>query len=118
MKKIEEEFECIGFFGFGNGISIERKQLPHCNNCILASKCWGLHRERAKRFFPDLAERIDNLGKEKDGADKIAELIKAGGADPYMSMMLGNMEDGMLVEKGLQVKDRKEFTLKYPFKKQ
>src|SRR5436189_48357 len=96
---IEQEFNCMGYFGFGTGVALSRAmsqgQQPtagYCNGCVLASPCWAMHRARVYRFVPDLAAHIDKLGKEKDGKRKIIEFIKDNGTEPFMGMMMGNLD--------------------------
>jgi hypothetical protein len=114
---IDQEFNCLGYFGFGNGISIVRKQGSYCNGCFMAKACWALHRTRCQLQFPDLCAHIDKLGREKDGQRKIMAFIKERGSEPYMNMMMGNIEDAMHVLHTGKPKDRGPYTLTYPFEK-
>ncbi len=113
---IEKEFNCLGYFGFGNGISAVRKKGAYCNACPMAKSCWEIHRARCKEMFPDACALIDKLASEPDGQKKIGEFIRKHKAEPYMSVMMGNLEDGMHVINTGKPKDRGELTLPYPFK--
>ena len=113
---IDQEFNCIGYFGFGNGVSMARKQgNAFCNGCTMGKACWEAHRARCKQMFPDLCAHIDELGKQPNGQKLIMEFIKKHKTEPYMTMMMGNLEDGMFVVSTGKPKDRGDATLKYPF---
>lgn len=114
---IDDEFGCLGFFGFGTGVSIARdKGSAYCNGCPKRQACWEMHRARVREMFPDLAAKIDELGAQKDGNKKIMQFIQSGGVEPYVNVMTGNMQDGAQVVATGKVKDRGPFTLDYPFK--
>lgn len=115
--RIEEKHNCLGYFGFGNGISMgEGSKDMYCNGCILKSACWEAHRARVRQEFPDVAARIDEMGKKPNGHKLIMDFVKDNGTEPYMSMMMGNMEDGARIASKMKPKDRGPYTLKYPFK--
>lgn len=125
---IETEFNCLGYYGFGSGVMFSReltkadresaqpKMAAYCQGCTMKDACWQIHRERVQKFVPDLAKFIDDLGKEPNGSEKIVAFIKENGTKPYMSIMMGNMEDGAFVVSTGKPKDRQEMTLPYPFK--
>ena len=118
LGKIEEEHNCLGYFGFGSGVSLNTGfMMAYCNGCPLSVACWETHRNRVQEIFPDIAAKIDELGKEKDGTQKIIEFVKKHKTEPYIAVMQGNMEDAGLILSTGKPKDRKQFTLKYPFEK-
>lgn len=127
---IDLEFNCLGYFGFGNGISISRSMTaldkvgfnaPHskegyCNTCPLSEKCWVKHRERVKSHVPELAEYIDMIAAMPGKIEYVA-FMKEGGADPYLSVMMGNLQDGAYVVSLGKPMDRGEMTIPYLFVK-
>lgn len=112
MERIEEKHNCLGYFGFGTGISLPVSKTAYCNGCFLSKACWEAHRARAKQGFPDLANHVDEIGTDKKAYSKF---INEGGVDPYLTMMMGNIEDSMAITLTGKPKDRGQYTLKYPF---
>ena len=113
---IDQEFNCLGYFGFGSGVSATRKQGAYCNGCHMAKACWEIHRARCQQIVPNACEHIDQLSAEKDGQKKIMEFIKEHKTEPYSAIMMGNMEDAISIIHTGKPKDREKFTLPYPFK--
>lgn len=127
---IDLEFNCVGYFGFGSGVSISRSMTaldkvgftaPHskegyCNKCPLSAKCWDKHREKVKSVVPELAEYIDYICREPSKKE-YQKFMNSGGADPYLSIMMGNLQDGATVVATGKPVNRGEMTLPYPFKK-
>lgn len=90
----------------------------YCQTCPLHESCWEQHKERVRDLFPDLVAVFDEMVEEAGGRGDLA--VKRfhdefGGTEPYLSVMMGNLEDGILAQKKGQVKDRGEGTLPYPF---
>ena len=114
---IDDKYNCLGYFGFGTGISLAKGQgSAYCNGCPKSKACWQMHRARVREMFPYLAAKIDELGAMEDGNVKIMEFIKSGGSEPYVNVMTGNIQDGAQVVATGKVKDRGPYTLEYPFK--
>jgi hypothetical protein len=114
--RIDEEFKCIGYYGFGSGASLARGGNGNfCNGCLVRQACWEIHKDRVRKYFPELAAIIDKLGSEPDSQKKIMEFIKEHKVEPYSAVMASNVTDGSLIAHGLAPKDRGEMTLKYPF---
>ncbi len=97
MKTIEREFKCLGYYGFGNGVSAARQRRAYCTACPMAQACWEIHRARCRKFYPDACALIDELGAKPDGQKKIGAFIRKHKTEPYMAVMMGNLEDGMHV---------------------
>jgi hypothetical protein len=117
MKRIEERYNCLGYFGFGNGIGMHEGAGMYCNGCPMAQACWEVHKDRVRKFVPAVAEHIDDLGKQENGQQKIAEFVKEHKTEPYTALMAGNMEDAMYVLTSGKPKDRGKMTIPYPFDK-
>lgn len=118
--RIEQEFNCLGYFGFGSGVSVQRSQGPqkimYCNGCPQASACWQIHRARVAEIFPELAKHIDALGREPDGQAKVAAFVKEHQVEPFSMVMLGNLTDGSYISAGMPPQDRGQYTLTNPLK--
>lgn len=112
--QIEIAYNCIGFFGFGSGVSLFKKQGAYCNACPLAQQCWELHKNRCRQYFPDVCAFVDSFVNKEDKTE-LMKFIDKNGGDAYMSVMMGNIEDSLSIQHGQTVKDRGPYTLKYPF---
>lgn len=93
----------------------QKRGVMYCNACPIAKECWELHRQRVKKIMPELAEHIDQLASQPNGQELIAKFVSENKVEPYVSVMMGNIEDGALTSHSKPVKDRGEYTLKYPF---
>lgn len=121
MDGIEKELNCVGYFGFGGGVSAARHGPElggeiYCNRCPLAGKCWNGHRERVRSILPDVMAEFEEMAKMIKGPDLIQawwERHKTG--DPLIGALGANMEDGMRVGEGGQPKDRGPLSIAYPF---
>jgi hypothetical protein len=123
---IHEKLNCHGYYGFGGGYAMAiGVTMPdrgiYCQGCPVQHTCWEAHRDRVRKIVPDLVQVFDEMVVEAGGDGRLA--VKAfhdqfGSADPYTTMMGGNVEDGIYVQKSGAVKDRGEFTLPYPFEAQ
>ncbi len=139
--EIQEEYNCQGYFGFGNGIAINRIIIEKghksnkpinlrnagCSVCLIAQACLESHKVRVRKMVPELTKFVDDLAKKGfkgPGLFKeIERLYKEDGSDyktfqePYLSVMAGNFEDAAHVFVFGKPKDRgKKGTLPYPFK--
>lgn len=115
--EFQDKEQCIGYFGFGNGYHLTgvKGTEGYCNTCPLAVQCWESHRARVRQLFPDLCKVIDEKAKELQGPALVKWIMHKYGSDPYLSVMVGNLEDAQLIKLGRTVKDRGECTLAYPF---
>ena len=127
-KRIEQEFNCIGYFGLGSGIHAYRtppKLLPgrneqiamYCNGCAVAQECWDRHRDRVRDLYPEVTAELDRLyDKHNDTAKAIEEFQHLHGdvVEPYLSVMAGNVEDGSAIAAGQSPKDRGKATIIWP----
>jgi hypothetical protein len=67
-------------------------------------------------MVPDAAACFDEMAKEAGGPEAVRRWAKKFGmADPYMTVVCGNIEDGSSVALSGKPVDRGEFTLPYPF---
>lgn len=130
---VREEFNCVGYFGFGNGVYLHREgppgagqPLPTCSECPAAAECWTKHRDRVRTLFPDLMGVLDRLTATglRGGALVTAYAVEVSAlldlppnkvAPPEMHVMLGNLEDGSRIAAGMEPQDRGPGTLRYPF---
>lgn len=113
-----ERLKCEGYFGFGGGYELKRygARESYCNGCALGPACWQKHRDRVRGIVPELAAEADKLSEEMQGPDYVeAFTARFGGPPPDVTVMLGNVEDGMAVAVGAKPKDRGPGTLPWPF---
>lgn len=138
--KIEDEYHCYTYYGFGNGIAISKTMTNKslvanenkkeviqidlrnkgCSNCLLNEECWKAHRKRVNKMFPELAILINQVIQEGfTGVGFMKEMNKriTGGVyvDPYISVMTGNIQDAGYICVGMEPADRGKHTLSYPF---
>jgi len=126
---IEQLLNCHGYYGFGGGYattkygkSSDGAQIYCGERCPLRETCWTKHQERTRTNFPDMTEAFDNLAKRYQGPELIKRWVKLTKqpthrfTEPYMSTMMGNMEDGSRVAIGLAPKDRGPYTLPWPLR--
>lgn len=125
---IQQEFNCLGYYGFGNGVEFSRKMTKQaeagvpvsgqgidiCSTCVMGQACWAAHRGRVAEMVPDIVKAAEE--HYKNGGDLNA-FVKKHGTEPYIAVMTGNMEDGGFVASTGRPKDRGEATLPYPFEK-
>ncbi len=128
---IEKELNCMGYYGFGNGIEISRMKRDditpepgspaYCGRCPLGQKCWEKHRERVRVMLPDLSAAFDEVaarhkGNPKGMMEEWTFIVKSDKQpDPYTTVMGGNMQDGCYVVATGRPKDREEGTIPFPF---
>jgi hypothetical protein len=93
----------------------------YCNSCPVNTGCWDRHRAHVREYVPALAALADDISKTHQGMDYIREFQKQteqtdGGSftEPFMAVMMGNMEDGARVAGGFPPKERGTSTLTWP----
>jgi hypothetical protein len=86
---INQEFNCLGYFGFGNGVSAVRQKRTYCHACPMAKACWEKHRARCRQMFPDACAHIDELLSKPDGQKKVGKFIRKHKTEPYLAIMMG-----------------------------
>jgi hypothetical protein len=124
---IEAEFRCRGYFGFGGGVEIHRLAAAppgavgksplgvYCNRCPLSQGCWAEHRARVERLAPNACAELRQLVEELGSDAGVREMMRRHGVEPYINVMLGNLDDGVRVAAGDAPLDRGPWTLPYPF---
>jgi hypothetical protein len=126
-ERIEERLGCEGYFGFGGGWALakglfaESPRSSYCNECPQNEPCWFRHRGRVMFLLPVVTASFLDLAMQKQMEDPNAgpEIVKAWFeqhhmADPFSTVLAGNMEDGARVAAGESPKDRGAFTLPWP----
>jgi hypothetical protein len=127
-RPLQDQLGCFGYFGFGSGIQLaalpraddQRNQPLYCNQCPNATECWQRHRTRVKVLLPDLTALADELAEKYRGPayiQKFAQMTntpKDAVAEPYLVVMMGNMEDGTRVANSGPPADRGPGTLTWP----
>ena len=117
--EFQDKEQCKGYFGFGTGYHLTgiKGRPGFCNMCPLAQKCWEAHRDRVRQLFPDLCKVFDDKLEEIKDPDKFRAwwIRNFDETDPYLSVMMGNMEDAQTIKRGGKVKSRGYGTLAYPF---
>ena len=138
--RLEEKLACNGLHGFGTGYTLGKANTPmsqtiqgkdsYCaRGCALKTECWNRHRTKVQIMMPRGAQFIDKL-TARFGQLKAIEIWqawakdvnrryplmaqKAPEKDPYLLQMVANLEDGYEYAKVGKVKNRGEFTLRYP----
>ena len=127
MKPIEERLNCLGYYGFGGGYKMGRRGSDsgptgpiYCTNgCPISKKCWDKHRERTATIIPGLTEEFNRMAEKIQGPKLVETWFdKYKLVDPFTVIMAGNIEDGIAIGVGGQIKDRGPGTLPFPFVEQ
>lgn len=139
LVRIEERFDCEGFFGFGTGYDLGRNEPKrraifgepvtaiqgYCGTCPLRDRCWFRHRGRVVFLTPVLTALFEGE-MDRARAEGLSPTLgyqiyleKVGGqvGDPYATIMAGNVEDGSRVAAGLEPLERGPFTLPFPLER-
>lgn len=131
---LEDELGCEGFYGFGSGYLIGRalkgggdQALYHPENqnycggtCARSAACWWRHKGRVVWLTPDLTALLEGLAHDplnplqgpaliREYAERTKQDPARSMVEPYVSVMGGNIEDGMACGAGGQPKDRGPF---------
>jgi hypothetical protein len=118
--KIETEFNCEGYYGFGIGVMMYRyiPGEPYCNICGRKEPCWKKHKERVADLVPAIVNEFEKMARETQGPELMKRWYeKYKIADPYCTVMTGNIEDGGSVVLKGKPRDRGFMTMEYPFDK-
>jgi hypothetical protein len=143
--KLEDELRCEGYFGFGGGYlwatKYGRRHPPgedresYCSSlCAKREVCWYRHKGRVMFMFPALTASFMALFYDADNPHLTEEEYRGrwdreefqrrlkrwiaetnGAADPFVSVMGGNIEDGLAVGLGGAPKELGPGTLRFPF---
>jgi hypothetical protein len=124
---LHEQLGCYGYFGFGSGVQLvalpradDTDGVLYCNHCPQGPACWQRHRARVRLLLPAATELADRIAKTCKGKDYVLAYAKAVGtppdkiSEPYLVVMMGNMEDGTHVAHDAPPKDRRPGTLAWP----
>lgn len=134
-QRLEDELGCEGYYGFGAGYLWAKKGGPtklhgedredYCSSlCARKELCWFRHRGRVMWLLPTLTATFLNICHQVRADDPNAsydEIVKrwiaeAGNmADPFTTVLTGNLEDGGSVANAGRVKPRGPFTIRWPF---
>lgn len=131
--KLEDRLRCFGYFGFGGGYEMAMGgnrpgREVYCNRaCGEREKCWRRHKDRVREILPGITELADQVAADGFvGPAYIFELTRRLGEsqgqaldttkpiEPYVLLMSGNIEDGILCGEGHGPKDRGPVTLAWP----
>lgn len=74
----------------------------------MKTECWATHRVRVASLFPELTARMD-AWKEKERA-----MREFQGREPYSGVMMGNIQDGLLIAEQKPPQARGDGTLTWP----
>ena len=130
MSELSKLLGCFGYNGFGSGYAVAKfgqpddTQLLACGRCDRAAACWDRHRERVRGLLPAMTEIADAIAASGvTGEDYIKEFQRQIGekdphqiVEPYLLVMMGNMEDGNYVAGTGKPVHRKETSLTWPLK--
>lgn len=98
--------ECVGFFGYGNGKAMPgvaeyakaggSNEMP-CLSCPKGPECWEAHKAKVLAIMPGLVEAFEDLAAKHPGdVDALMrgwfQVVGAERPDPYMGLMLTNMQ--------------------------
>lgn len=122
---LEETLHCMGYYGFGGGYLLGQRgpaeafegQELYCGRCPKSQACWDAHRARVKSAVPEACQAFEDLvaevGSQKAVAQMLAEFQQA---DPYSTVMMGNLQDGSRVANKMAPMDRERFTIPWPLR--
>ena len=127
--RVYDKVKCFGYYGFGGGYDMARQRNQgsgpplgnrptYCNHCSLNAACWNAHRGRVRTLFPELTAYLDTW--TETGAAYLMRIQTEFSADgktvtePYLNVMMGNMEDGARIANDIPPKDRGNGTLTWP----
>lgn len=122
MDRPEQILGCVGYYGFGGGWVSAKSDIPgesYCVRCPAREECWTRHEARVTAMFPEISLSIEKLSADtgKRGMELHAEFERRWRTQsPSISVMRGNIEDGISVGDGGFPANRDRFTLPYPFK--
>jgi hypothetical protein len=128
---VEQQLHCFGYFGFGGGYAMHKwgttaddDNAVYCNQkCPLSQDCWTRHRDRVRELYPDLVALSDRIATRYQGQAYMEEWVRVtrqhGTAfvEPYLNVLMGNMEDGVLRAQDQPAKYRGAGTLSWPLKR-
>lgn len=139
---LEDELGCEGYYGFGTGYVLGRaldgggaQALHHPENqnycaasCVRGAACWWRHKGRVVFLVPDLTALLEGLAHDPFNPLKGPALLEEYATrtkqewprvvEPYIMVMAGNVEDGMLCGGGGRPKERGPFhRLPWPLKR-
>lgn len=128
LTPLEDQLGCFGYFGFASGLSLAlfgASDGPngelYCNRCPKGQACWTRHKARVRTITPALCALADELLQTHHGPAYVIELCRRTGQDPsqsmsepYLSVMMGNMEDGVRVAGDQPPSDRGSGSLAWP----
>lgn len=102
---LNEELGCLGFYGFGGGYAIsksgDRIGEIFCGKCPSKVECWERHKARCAEIFPAASAEFELMAKTMEGPELVeAWMDRYNTPDPYMSVLNGNLQDGIEVGAG------------------
>lgn len=120
---LEDELGCEGFFGFGGGYDrgkgVRRpNDALYCSGtCKRARTCWTKHMARVESIFPASTALFKRVARRFGGQRAVALWAKKYKmTEPYSSVSVGNITDGMAIAAGKLPEDRGPATLPWPFR--
>jgi len=127
---VHEDAACFGYFGFGAGYELGTHRLTpaqasrirpdgatYCHAaCPHSAACWEVHRRRVRGLFPDAMADFDRLVVVYGQGPAVVEAWwhLYGCAPPDLSVMAGNLEDGLSVGVGGHPRQRGAGSLTWP----
>lgn len=124
LHRWDHELKCKGYFGFGGGYALAKGDkyedgALYCNVCPVSQTCWESHQDRARKLFPEMMKKLDELAEQGLEGNELMEVWHefTETAPPDIMLNGGNIEDGMRVGHGQPPKDRGPYTLTWPLEK-
>jgi hypothetical protein len=128
--KLQYHLNCFGYYGFATGWAQAsglrwKNNEGYCGKCPFQATCWDAAKERVKKIFTESCREFDALVERhkaakahKPGILALKEWqAKYGGQslDPYTTITLGYMEDGLMVAQTGKVDPRKAKSVVAPY---
>lgn len=124
-KTLEAELGCFGIHGFGSGVAWGRANVhpgeklsgkdSYCaTDCADKLRCWNSHMQKCRIKFPGSTLIFDKMVNGFGQWEAMRIWKKRNPQtpnDPYLTQMIANAEDGMLVGQGKEPKNRGSLTL-------
>ena len=127
--KLQYLLNCFGFYGFASGWAqgmglVYKDNEPYCSaKCPFTATCWEAIKQKAKDLWPDIVPLYEDLvrlhmdaGNPAPGQAALQDFMaEFNSLDPYSSISMNFMEDGMFYGKTGKPNPKAGDPLIFPF---